>query len=151
VVPSVARIRSRPDTDIEGLVLEQFRHSPLRASDVVAPTSPADAFRQAFFAWFDRQMPERLRYFSMGVVLCDTNAVHDEIQYRWDKDEFEPESALHLGVSLSNEWVHEMGPLAQPLREAHPLLLHTLRGGLTCSDSLLRFLSGTSGAIMLPI
>ncbi len=25
------------------------------------------------------------------------------------------------------------------------------RGGLTCSDSLLRFLSGTSGAIMLPI
>ncbi|WP_260184718.1 PRTRC system protein F [Paraburkholderia bannensis] len=116
----------RPDSDVDALVLEQFRHSPLRASDVVAPTSPADAFQQAFFAWFRRQLPEPLRFISMGVVLCDTNAVHDEIQYRWDKEEFEPTSALHLGVTLDNEWVHEMGTLAQPLRKAHPLLLHTL-------------------------
>lgn len=125
-VPPVASIRLRPDSDVDGLVLEQFRHAPLRASDVVAPTSPVDAFQQAFFAWFRRQLPQPMRFISMGVVLCDTNAVQDQIQYRWDNEEFKPTSALHLGVTLVNEWVHELGPLAQPLRQAHPLLLHTL-------------------------
>jgi PRTRC genetic system protein F len=125
-VPPVATIRLRPDSDVDGLVLDQFRHAPLRASDVVAPTSSADAFQQAFFAWFRRQLPQPLRFISIGVVLCDTNAVHDEIKNRWDKDDFKPTSALHLGVILANDLVHEMGALAQPLRHAHPLLLHTL-------------------------
>lgn len=111
---------------MEGLVLEQFRHSPLRASDVVAPTSSVDAFQQAFFAWIGRQLPQPLRFISMELVLCDTNSVEDQIQYQWDKDEFQPKSDLHLGVSLTNEWVHEIGAHAHTLREAHPLLLHTL-------------------------
>lgn len=71
-------------------------------------------------------MPQPLRFISMGVVLCDTNSVLDQIKYRWDKDEFQATSGLHLGIALNDEWVHELGTLAQPLREAHPLLLHTL-------------------------
>ncbi|WP_028218922.1 PRTRC system protein F [Paraburkholderia oxyphila] len=125
-VPREATIQWRADTQLDAIVLEQFRHGPLRASDVEDPKSPADAFQQAFFAWVKRFMPQPLRFISMGLELCDTNAVLDRIEYQHDRQEFEPKSPLHLGVRLSDEWVHEIGVLAQPLREAHPLLLYTL-------------------------
>ncbi len=107
-------------------MLEQFRHGPLRAADVDDPASPVDAFQQAFYAWVQRQIRQPLRFISLGLDLCDTNAVMDIIQHQYEHDDFKATGPLHLGVKLENEWVHEVGALAQPLRDAHPLLLHTL-------------------------
>lgn len=125
-VPRNASIKWRADTQLESVVLEQFRHGPLRATDVNDPVSPVDAFQQAFFAWSERLMPQGLRMISMGLQLCDTNAVFDAIEANYEKEDFKPLTPLHLGIRLSDEWVHEMDVLAQPLREAHPLLLYTL-------------------------
>lgn len=125
-VPREATIRWRADVELEGTVLEQFRHGPLRAADVDAPASPVDAFQQAFYAWVQRQIRQPLRFISLGLDLCDTNAVMDIIQHQYEHDDFKAGGPLHLGVKLENEWVHEVGALAQPLREAHPLLLNTL-------------------------
>jgi PRTRC genetic system protein F len=125
-VPHEATIRWRADTDLEAIVLQQFRHAPLRASDVHLPSSPVDAFQQAFFAWVERQLQGPLRFVSFGLDLCDTNAVLDHIEHQHDNDDFKAKTPLHFGVRLQDEWVHEIGVLAQPLREAHPLLLHTL-------------------------
>jgi len=125
-VPHEATIRWRADVELEAVVLEQFRHGPLRAADVDNPASPVDAFQQAFYAWVQRQIRQPLRFISLGLDLCDTNAVMDIIQHQYEHDDFKATGPLHLGVKLENEWVHEVGALAQPLREAHPLLLHTL-------------------------
>ncbi|MCP3718484.1 PRTRC system protein F [Paraburkholderia sp. CNPSo 3281] len=124
-VPSGITLRWRAELAINDIVLEQFRHGPLRATDVQAPTSAADAFQQAFFIWMQRQIRQPLRFLSVTFELCDTNAVEDRIAYQ-DSDEFKPKGPLHLGVKLTDEWVHEIGPLAEPLRACHPLLLHTL-------------------------
>ncbi|EIN00040.1 hypothetical protein WQE_15989 [Paraburkholderia hospita] len=107
-------------------MLEQFRHGPLRASDVIDPVSPIDAFQQAFFAWARGQLSAPTRMLSFGLELFDTNAVNDVIHYQYDRNDFKPGGPLHLGVKLTDEWVHEIGVLAQPLRDAHPLLLYTL-------------------------
>ncbi|WP_321817861.1 MULTISPECIES: PRTRC system protein F [unclassified Paraburkholderia] len=125
-VPREATIRWRPDTQLDALVLEQFRHAPLRAADVETPCSPVDAFQQAFFAWVRRQMSQPLSFISMGLQLCDTNAVLDAIDHQHEAKEFKPGSGLHLGIRLTDEWMHEVGALAESLRQAHPLLLHTL-------------------------
>ncbi|MFX1739826.1 PRTRC system protein F [Paraburkholderia kururiensis] len=125
-VPREATIRWRADVAVEAVVLEQFRYGPLRAADVHAPVSPVDAFQQAFYAWVQRQIREPFRFLSFGLDLFDTNAVMDILEHGYGVDEFRPDGPLHLGVRLENEWLHEMGVLAQPLREAHPLLLYTL-------------------------
>ncbi len=125
-VPVRASLKWREDTSVDAVVLEQFRHGPLLAADVEAPVSPVDAFQQAFFAWARRQLPAPLRHMSFGLDLCDTNAVTDAIQHQYDHDEFKPRTPLHLGVKCSDEWVHQVGDLAEPLRRAHPLLLHTI-------------------------
>ncbi|WP_321936203.1 PRTRC system protein F [Paraburkholderia sp. J8-2] len=124
-VPSGITLKWRADVAVNEIVLEQFRYGPLRATDVHAPASPADAFQQAFFAWLKRQLRQPLQYLSVKLELCDTNAVADRLAYQHN-DEFEPKGPLHLGVKLTDEWVHEIGPLAEPLRACHPLLLHTL-------------------------
>ncbi|XUW93276.1 PRTRC system protein F (plasmid) [Burkholderia sp. M6-3] len=116
----------RNDASLAAIVLEQFRHGPLRAEDVEAPVSPVDAFRQAFFAWVRRQLPTPLRFLSFGLELCDTNAVMDAIQHQYEHHDFKPRTSLHLGVKCMDEWVHEVGAFADPLRRAHPLLLHTI-------------------------
>jgi PRTRC genetic system protein F len=124
-VPSGITLKWRSDVAINDIVLEHFRYGPLRATDVLAPVSAADAFQQAFFVWMRRQLRQPLRYLAVNVELCDTNAVEDRLAYQHN-DEFEPKGPLHLGVKLTDEWVHQIGPLAQPLRACHPLLLHTL-------------------------
>ncbi|WP_244106500.1 PRTRC system protein F [Paraburkholderia phenazinium] len=125
-MPREATVRWRADTAVDAIVLEQFRHGPLRAADVHDPASPVDAFQQAFFAWVERHIPQPLRRLSVGLELCDTNAVHDRIEHQDGGRDFKAKTPLHLGVKLPDEWVHEIGVLAQPLRAAHPLLLHTL-------------------------
>lgn len=125
-VPRDATVRWRADTEVDAIVLEQFRHGPLRAADVHDPVSPVDAFQQAFFAWVGRHVPQPLRLISVGLELCDTNAVLDRIEHQDGGREFKAKTPLHFGVKVSDEWVHEIGVLAQPLRTAHPLLLHTL-------------------------
>lgn len=125
-MPREATVRWRDDVALGAVVLEQFRHGPLRAADVHAPLSPVDAFQQAFYAWVQRQIGEPFRFLSFGLDLCDTNAVMDLLEHHYGCEEFTPQGPLHLGVRLENEWVHEIGVLAQPLREAHPLLLYTL-------------------------
>jgi PRTRC genetic system protein F len=124
--PAKATLRWRSDTLLDASVLEQFRHGPLRAADVNDPDSPIDAFQQAFFSWARRQLPKPTQMLSFGLALFDTNAVSDVIQHQYDQKEFKPTGPLHLGVKLTDEWVHEVGDLAQPLRKAHPLLLYTL-------------------------
>ncbi|RZF24243.1 PRTRC system protein F [Paraburkholderia sp. UYCP14C] len=125
-VPASASVKWRNDASLDAIVLEQFRHGPLRAEDVEAPVSPVDAFRQAFFAWVRRQLPAPLRFLSFGLELCDSNAVSDAIQHQYEHDDFKPRTSLHLGVKSTDEWVHEVGAFAEPLRRAHPLLLHTI-------------------------
>ncbi|WP_116610285.1 PRTRC system protein F [Paraburkholderia unamae] len=124
-VPSAITLKWRADLAINDVVLDQFRYGPLRATDVHAPVNAADAFQQAFFAWMGRQLRRPLQYLSVKVELCDTNAVEDRLAYQHN-DEFEPKGPLHLGVKLTDEWVHEIGPLAGALRDCHPLLLYTL-------------------------
>ncbi|MEM5289504.1 PRTRC system protein F [Paraburkholderia sabiae] len=125
-IPAKATLRWRSDASLDAVVLAQFRHGPLHASDVADPASPIDAFQQAFFAWARRQLSGPTKMISFGLDLFDTNAVNDVIQHQYDREEFKPDSPLHLGVKLTDEWMHEIGVLAQPLREAHPLLLYTL-------------------------
>jgi PRTRC genetic system protein F len=125
-VPGKATIKWRSEPSLDAIILEQFRHGPLRAGDVHDPVSPVDAFQQAFFAWAGRQLGGSLRMVSFGLELLDTNAVNDIVCHQYDRENFQPESPLHLGVALENEWVHEVGVRAQTLRDAHPLLLHTM-------------------------
>ncbi|MGF6768539.1 PRTRC genetic system protein F [Paraburkholderia sp. GAS199] len=125
-VPEAATVQYRSDTTLDGIVLQQFRHGPLLASDVSDPKDPVDAFQQAFFSWVGRQVRAPLRFLSFDLELFDTNAVEDVIEHQYEKSDFKPTSPLHLGLKLENEWVHEMGERAQPLRDAHPLLLKTL-------------------------
>ncbi|MFP3646563.1 PRTRC system protein F [Paraburkholderia sp. SIMBA_054] len=125
-VPARASVKWRNDASLDAIVLEQFRHGPLLAADVEAPASPVDAFQQAFFAWVRRQLPAPLRFLSFRLELCDTNAVMDAIHHQYEHDDFKPRTPLHLGVKCMDEWVHEVGAFAEPLRRAHPLLLHTI-------------------------
>ncbi|MFM0144970.1 PRTRC system protein F [Paraburkholderia sp. RL18-085-BIA-A] len=125
-ISAAAVLKWREDTSLDAIVLEQFRHGPLRAADVDDPRSSVDAFQQAFFAWAARELRVPLRLLSFGLELCDTNAVNDVASHQYDREDFKPQTPLHLGVKLENEWVHEVGVLAQPLRDAHPLLLYTL-------------------------
>lgn len=125
-VPVAASVKWRNDASLDAIVLEQFRHGPLLAADVEAPVSPVDALQQAFFAWMRRQLPAPLRFLSFRLELCDTNAVMDAIQHQYEHHDFKPRTPLHLGVKCMDEWVHEVGALAEPLRRAHPLLLYTI-------------------------
>lgn len=125
-VPAAATVQYRSDTTLDNIVLEQFKYGPLLASDVNDPKDPVDAFQQAFFAWAGRQVKAPLRFLSFDLELFDTNAVEDVIEHQYERTDFKPTSPLHLGLKLENEWVHEMDVRAQPLRDAHPLLLKTL-------------------------
>jgi PRTRC genetic system protein F len=130
-VPATAFLKYREPASVTALVERQFRYGPLRAYDVKNPASAADAFQQAFFAWYRRQTPQKFQRLTFAPVLFDSAAVLEYTE-RCDgsqTNEDDPAS-LFFGVELPEDHVYAMAPVADQLRAAHPLLLRTVMSAI---------------------
>jgi PRTRC genetic system protein F len=124
-VPRQVTLRWRSETSLNEIALAHFIHGPLRAADVKNPTSAADAFQQAFFAWVRRQMPRKYRRLCFSPCLFDLNAVHDVVEYQYERHDLESKAPIFLAFEMPEERLFEMRPYVARLRAVHPLLLPT--------------------------
>ncbi|MFL9876477.1 PRTRC system protein F [Paraburkholderia megapolitana] len=113
----------REDLSVSDMVGQHFRYGPLRAYDVRQPTGAADAFRQAFYAWYARQTPKQFKRLTFRPALFDSHALQEHLHHCGTGDNNGDPSPLFFGIELPEEWVFTMARAATQLREAHPLLL----------------------------
>ncbi|MDQ7980338.1 PRTRC system protein F [Paraburkholderia sp. SARCC-3016] len=126
-VPSTAFLKFREPASVTALVERQFRYGPLRAYDVKNPTSAADAFQQAFFAWYRRQVPATFQRLTFAPVLFDSAAVLEYTEHcDSSQTSADDPTPLFFGIELPDDHVYAMAPVADQLRAAHPLLLRTV-------------------------
>jgi len=109
---------------IGSLVTAQFDAGVLRARDVPGFTGAGHALANGFFAWAKRQCNSWSRL-TLNLVLCDTAAVQEQIQYQYDASDFDPTSPLFLGMEVHEDNVYEIGQKADDLRAVHPRLVPT--------------------------
>lgn len=123
VVPVEGRVKWRDDLAVSDLVAQHFRYGPLRAYDVRRPTGAADAFRQAFYAWYARQTPKHFTRLTFRPALFDSHALQEHLHHCATGDSIDDPSSLFFGIELPEEWVFTMAGAIGQLRAAHPLLL----------------------------
>lgn len=123
-VSTNAVMRWKADQDVASLVAAHFESGILKAGDVPNFKGAGHALAHGFFAWATRNKPP-FRRLNFNFVLCDVDAVLEEIQYQYDSRDFSPESALYLGIEIPQENVFEIGPRAAKLRRLHPRLVST--------------------------
>ncbi len=107
------------------LVASHFGSGALRARDVDEFQSPGQAMSSGVFGFIKRHQAEWTRL-GLNFVLCDVEAIREQIQYSCDAGEFEPTSSLYLGLEVDSEQLWEFGARAHELRQAHPRLLSTV-------------------------
>jgi PRTRC genetic system protein F len=122
VVPTTAVMRWKAERDVARLISEQFVSGPLRARDVPGFASAGEALARGFFAWANRKMP-RFKCLNFNFVINDVQAVREQLQYQYDAGDFEPTSALYLGIEMQGENIFDIGKRAAQLRAAHPRLV----------------------------
>lgn len=111
--------------DHAALALSHFDAGALRACDVGTFLSPAQAMADAFLKFVKRHQGEWNRL-GFNFVLCDVEAIREQIQYACDGGDFEPTSSLYLGLEVVDEQLWQVDARADELRRAHPRLLSTV-------------------------
>lgn len=119
-----AVMRWNVESEVGALIAAQFEAGVIRSRDVSSFSGAGNALAQAFFAWQARQRADWERL-SFHFVLCDLQAVQEQIQYQYDSSDFEPSSPLYLGIEITEDHVFEIGTRAAALRNVHPRLLPT--------------------------
>ncbi|ABF13097.1 MULTISPECIES: PRTRC system protein F [Cupriavidus] len=131
--PGRAFLSFGDEPDALELARAQFETGVLRASDVVNPTSAADAFAQAMFAWLAARMPT-CRRLNFSFSLVDLNAAKDQLmQFGWDD---QVDASLYLAIDLPGDEVYFIGKArADALRAVHPYLLYTAMSLINLASS----------------
>lgn len=125
-VPATAFLKWRDPALLNKTIERQFRYGPLRAYDVRNPTSAADAFQQAFYAWWGRQCKAPFNRLNFKPVLMDSLATLEVLEYGDEETNKDDPSPLFLAIEVDAEYVYELAPFADELRVAHPMLMRTV-------------------------
>ncbi|CAE6963413.1 PRTRC system protein F [Paraburkholderia domus] len=125
-VPAAGFLKWRDPAQLTETIERQFRYGPLRAYDVRNPTSAADAFQQAFFAWWRRQSSGSFQRLTFVPVLMDSAAVAETLQFMDDEDNSDDPAPLFLAIEVPDENCYELSPGAGELRAAHPMLMRSV-------------------------
>jgi PRTRC genetic system protein F len=123
-VQTTAVMRWNAEAQLGSLVTAQFDAGVLSARDVPSFTGAGHALAHGFFAWAGRQR-NRWRRLTLDFVLCDFEAVQEQIQYQYDAQDFELISPLYLGMEVQEDNIFEIGSKADELRAVHPRLVAT--------------------------
>ena len=107
------------------LVASHFDAGALRARDVEAFQSAGQAMASGFAGFIHRHQSRWTRL-NVKFVLCDVEAIREQIQFAYDASEFEPTSSLYLGLEVGDERLYEFGARAHELRRVHPRLVSTV-------------------------
>lgn len=121
-VRASAVMRWNVETQVAGLISAQFESGALKPRDVRVFSGAGNALAEGFFAWAKRQTP-LFRRLNFNFVICDLEAVREQIQYQYDASDFEPTSCVYLGIEMQEESIFEIGERANKLRAVHPRLL----------------------------
>jgi PRTRC genetic system protein F len=125
-VPATAFLKWRDPAQLTETIERHFRYGPLRAYDVRNPISAADAFQQAFFAWWGRQSKAPFKRLTFVPVLMDSAAVVETLQFTDDEDNSGDPAPLFLAIEVPDENCYELSPGAGELRAAHPMLMRSV-------------------------
>ncbi|MFL9911972.1 PRTRC system protein F [Paraburkholderia sp. RL17-337-BIB-A] len=107
------------------LVASHFDAGALRARDMDAFQSAGQALASGFAGFINRHQARWLRL-NVNFVLCDVEAIREQIQYSCNSDEFEPTSSLYLGLEVGDERLYEFGARVHEMRLVHPRLVSTV-------------------------
>jgi PRTRC genetic system protein F len=107
------------------LVASHFDAGALRARDVDAFQSAGQAMASGVAGFINRHQARWTRL-NVSFVLCDVEAIREQIQYSCNSGEFEPTSSLYLGLEVGEEQLYELGARAHEMRLVHPRLVSTV-------------------------